>query len=50
MHGFWYEFIKPIYNNNVKLCYIDTDSFVIYVRTEEFYKDISLYVEKMFDT
>ena len=39
-----------LYNDNIKLCYTDTDSFVIYIKTEDFYKDISNDVEKWFDT
>ena len=50
MHEFWYDYLKPKYNDNVKLCYTDTDSFVIYIKTEDFYKDISNDVEKWFDT
>ena len=29
MYGFWYDYMKPKYNNNVKLCYMETDSFVM---------------------
>ena len=31
-------------------CYTDTDSFVIYIKTEDFYKDIGNDVERWFDT
>ena len=34
----------------IELCYIDTDSFVIYIKTEDFYEDIVNDVEKQFDT
>ena len=34
----------------MKLCYTDTDSFVIHVKTEDFYKDIADDVDKWFDT
>ena len=27
MYEFWYDYMKPKYNNDVKLCYMDTDSF-----------------------
>ena len=47
---FRYDFIKPKYHNNVKLCYIDTDSFIINIKTEDFYEDIANDVEKRFDT
>ena len=42
--------MKPKYNDNVKLCYMDTDSFVMNIKTNDFYKDISSDVEKRFDT
>ena len=42
--------MKPKYGANVKLCYMDTDSFIMHVKTEDFYKDIAGDVEKRFDT
>ena len=50
LHGFWYNYIKPKYNQNAKLCYIDTNSFIINIKTEDFYKDITDDIEKIFDT
>ena len=50
MYEFWYDYMKPKYGNNVKLCYMDTDSFIINIKTEDFYKDIANDVEKRFDT
>ena len=47
---FWYDYIKPKYNDNVKLCYMDTDSFIMNIKTHDFYKDIANDVEKRFDT
>ena len=35
MYGFWYDYIKPRYKQNAKLCYMDTDSFIIYIKTED---------------
>ena len=29
MYEFWYDYMKPKYGNNIKLCYMDTDSFVM---------------------
>ena len=49
MYEFWYDHMKPKYGNNVKLCYMDTDSFVMNIKTEDFYKDIANDVEKRFD-
>ena len=42
--------MKPKYNDNIKLRYMDTDSFVMNIRTYDFYKDIANDVEKRFDT
>ena len=38
MHEFWYDYIQPKYGDRAKLCYTDTDSFVIYIKTEDFLK------------
>ena len=50
MYEFWYDYIKPKYQDRAKLCYMDTDSFVIHIKTEDFYEDIADDVEKWFDT
>ena len=50
MYKFWYDYMKPKYNDNVKLCYMDTDSFIMNIKTEDFYKDIPNDVENRFDT
>ena len=50
MYEFWYDYIKPKYNDKARLCYMDTDSLVIYIETEDLYKDIANDVERWFDT
>ena len=50
MYEFWYDYIKLKYNDNVKLFYMDTDSFIMNIKTEDFYKDIANDVDKRFDT
>ena len=50
MYEFWYDYMKPKYGDNVKLCNMDTDSFIMHIKTEDFYKDIASDVEKRFDT
>ena len=47
---FCYDYIKIQYQDKAKLCYMDTDSFVIHIKTEDFYEDIANDVEKWFDT
>ena len=50
MYEFWYDCIKSKYEDKARLCYMDTDNFVINIKTEDFYKDIASDVEKWFDT
>ena len=50
MYEFWYNYMKPKYNDNVRLCYMDMDSFVMHIKTNDFYKDIASDVENRFDT
>ena len=50
MYKFWYDYIKPKYGDRAKLCYTDTDSFIIHIITEDFFEDISNDVEKWYDT
>ena len=50
MYEFWYHYMKPKYNDNVKLCYMSMDSFIMNIKTNDFYKDISNDVENRFDT
>ena len=50
MYEFWYDYMKPKYNDSVKLCFMDTDSFIMNIKIEDFYKDIANDVEKRFDT
>ena len=46
MYEFWYDYIKPKYGKKAKLRYMDTDSFIMHIETEDFYKDIANDVEK----
>ena len=47
MYEFWYDYIKPKYQNNVKLCYMNTDSLIIHIKTKNFYEGIADDVEKI---
>ena len=49
MYECWYIYIKPKYCENAKLCYMDTDSFIVYVKTDGIYKDITEDIETRFD-
>ena len=50
MYKFWYKYIKPKYGDNARLWYMDPDSFIINIKTEDFYKDIANDVQRWFDT
>ena len=49
MYEFWYYYIKPIYGEKSKLFYMDTDSFIVYMKTNYIYKDIAEDFETRFD-
>ena len=50
MYEFWYDYLKPKYQNNAKLFYMDTESFIIQIKIEDFYEDIANYVGERLDT
>ena len=35
INKFWYDYVKPKYGKNAKICYMNTDSFIVYVKTED---------------
>ena len=45
MYKFWYDYLKPKYEDKVKSCYTNTVRFIIYIKTEDFFEDISNDVE-----
>ena len=50
MYELWYDYMKPKYNGNVKLCYMNMESFIMNIKTNDFYKDITGDIENRFDT
>ena len=50
MNQFWYYYIRPKYGGNAKLGYMNTDSFIFHVKTEDIYKHIVEDAEVRFDT
>ena len=50
MYEFHYDYMRPKYSSKVKLCYMNTDSFVFEIETNDFYWDIENDVERRFDT
>ena len=50
LYEFHYDYMRPKYGSKFRLCYIDTNSFIYEIETEDFYRDIAKDVEKRFDT
>ena len=50
MYEFWYDYVKNKYGDKVNLCYTDTDSLVMNIKTNDVYKDIAQDAQKRFDT
>ena len=50
MYDFHYDYVKQMYGEKVELLFTDTDSLCYEIETEDFFRDISPDVEKMFDT
>ena len=38
MYEFWYDYVKNKYQDKPRLCYMDTDSFVVNIKTKDFLK------------
>ena len=47
---FLYDYFKPKYGDKIKLCYTDTDSFILHIKTKDLYENIDNDVEEWFDT
>ena len=45
-----FDHIKSKYQENTNLCHMNTHSFIIQIKTEDFYKGIAENIEKWFDT
>ena len=50
MHEFWFDYVKPKHGEKAELCYMDTDSFIVQIKTDDIYKGIVEDVETRFDT
>ena len=50
MYDYWYNEMKQKYKDKKRLCYMDTDSFIMHIKTEDFHKDIADDFERMYDT
>ena len=50
MDEFWYDYGKPNYSEKAKLCYVNIDSVIVYIKTDDIYKDTAENVETRFDS
>ena len=50
IYEFWYDYVKPKYIEKAKLCYRDTDSFNVYIKTYDIYQYIAKDIKVKFDT
>ena len=50
MYRFWYYYVKQKYEEKAKLCYTDINSFIVYLKVNDIYKDIAEDVETRFET
>ena len=49
MYEFWYDYRKLKYDEKAKLCYMDTDSLKVLLKTEDIYSNIGKNIEIRFD-
>ena len=38
---YWYDYVRPKYGKKAKLCYTDTDSFIVHAQSEDIYVDLA---------
>ena len=50
MYEFWYDYAKPKYGCKVNFCYMDTNRFTVYIKTEDICADIARDFKTRFDT
>ena len=50
MYEFHYNYMKQKYPEELTFCYMDTDSLIYDIETDDFYKDIAKDVKDRFDT
>ena len=49
MCEFWYDYVEPKYDEKAKLCYMGTDSYIVHVKIDNLFTDITEDVETRFD-
>ena len=46
IYEFWYDYVKGKYREKAKLCYVGTDIFIVYIKTEDFTQTLQKILEK----
>ena len=46
---FWYDYVKPKGGEKAKLCLMDADSFLVYIKMKDIYIDLAKDVKTRFD-
>ena len=49
MYRCWYDYVKPKYGQKARLHYMDKDTFIVYIKTDDFYKGIKEDIKTRFD-
>ena len=49
MYEFWYNYVKTRYGEKAKLSYMERNIFIVYIKTDDIYKDIVEDVQARFD-
>ena len=49
VYEFYYDYLKPTFGEKSKLCYMDTATFIVYIKTDDIYTNIAEDVETRFD-
>ena len=47
---FWYDYLKHKFEEQLKLCYMDTGNFIVYIKTEDIYSGSAKKAETRFIT
>ena len=50
IYEFLFDYVKPKYDENTKVWFLDAESFIVHVKADDIYKDIAEDVETSFDT
>ena len=49
MYRRWYDYVKPKYGQKARLRYMDNNTFIVYIKTDDIYKGIKEDIKTRFD-